>query len=128
METLCEIYVAGYNSADEVLDDLKDFLKPRPYLIDRNKTIVFSFGEIYVNYNESFDWIEQKKFPDGFLFFPFILELDLFFLSLDLSIHFINQLIDYLWTKGLPAIVVSEFDERLKFDGGYNRREVPFPT
>ena len=79
--------------------------------------------------NDEYDDTLKRKFPDGFLNFSLILEC--YPNQNDLNdnhyISFINNLLNELWCKDIPAIVSSDFEDLLDKQGGYKQREVPFP-
>ena len=105
MEIKCEIYVSNFSNEKELLESLKRNLERESPILQGKHRVIFNSGEIYIDYNETFSWDKQNKFPDGFLYFPYILEVDLFCDSFQDAINLLNELLDSFWAQGKPAVV-----------------------
>ena len=55
---------------------------------------------IDIQYNKEFNDTNAQDFPDGFLFYPYFIDLDLIDEAKELQYKaFIEQLLTYLWTE-----------------------------
>jgi hypothetical protein len=80
-----------------------------------------------VKNDERDDW-RSRSFPDGFLFFPYYLDVSP---SPDTGratfISAVAKLLQQLWSRGIPAVASSDFESELPSAGGYKCRECPWP-
>lgn len=72
MGDYCSIYVSGFSTIEEIKVFAFNFGEVK---IDTN-SFVFGEVEFYIEENDDFDNTLQCEFPDGFLYFPFIFEMD----------------------------------------------------
>lgn len=78
--------------------------------------------------NDDFDQEKSIQFPDGFLFFPYMIELDsVESFGEEIYIESIAILLSRLWGKGMPAVISADFEDKLPEKGGYKSRNIPFP-
>ena len=82
---------------------------------------------IEVRLNESFDEEKMKVFPDGFLFFPFCIEIDILetVSELDAAME-MTKILKYLWGNNYPAIASCDFENMLPENGGYKSENIPW--
>jgi hypothetical protein len=85
-----------------------------------SKTILSNYCEIDIKNNEDFHDIQRHDYPDGFLYYPYYLDIEpseevLFSSYADV----ITKLLEYLWNKGYQAVAACDFEEDLPRKGGY---------
>lgn len=82
---------------------------------------------IEVRQNEEYDEKKAKYFPDGFLYFPFSVEIDI---QDDISkadaAKEISIILKFLWESNHTAIASCEFEELLPESGGYKSKAIPW--
>ncbi|RYY36004.1 MAG: hypothetical protein EOP46_07990 [Sphingobacteriaceae bacterium] len=77
--------------------------------------------------NEDYDKQKAKEFPDGFLYFPFCIEIEIDELIISPStISDINKILKKLWDNKKAAVTSSPFEQLLSKSGGYKNRETPW--
>lgn len=77
---------------------------------------------IDIQYNKEFNETNAQDFPDGFLFYPYFIELDLIDEAKELQYKaFIEQLLSYLGTEQYQIVASCDFEEELPHKGGYNQ-------
>ncbi len=125
MDYSCVIYISGFNNQKELVVFLMSLTKG----ILKGETLVVSdFVEIDIDENEEFDDIKEKEFPDGFLFFPFRLDLEFNEnVCKQDCIKFTNILLKLFWSKNKSAVSACDYENQLINKGGYKSEEVPFP-
>lgn len=92
-------------------------------------TITTPSCEIDVMKNDDFDPQLRLQFPDGFLHFRYY--LDVFpkaTIESEIYILEISRLLQDLWSKGIPAVAASDFEDELPSQGGYKSSSVPWPS
>ena len=83
--------------------------------------------EIEITANNDFDKTKSSIFPDGFLYFPFIISYYKEEKKHDEpDIQNTIKILNKLWSNGIPAIAASDYEERLPERGGYNSKNVPW--
>ncbi|HEY9691453.1 MAG TPA: hypothetical protein V6D15_04575 [Oculatellaceae cyanobacterium] len=76
--------------------------------------------EIDVRNNDDFD-NKRSKFPDGFLYYRFYLDIERTEGTERGSyIECISRLLEYFWLLSYKAIAACDFEEELPRKGGYN--------
>jgi hypothetical protein len=122
MDRYCEIYVFFTSEKEELIRLLKDIVKGKS---DRN-VIRTEIMEIYVDKNDSFDYELAKDVDKGFIYYHFILEIDLLSPNLTIVVESVADLLKQLWLKDIPAVAACDFEELLpNFDGKKNRNFIP---
>jgi len=86
--------------------------------------LVDKSGEVFLDKNSDFDIKEAKKYPDGFLYFEYLLEISINEKSDEILI--INNVLNYLWDNHIPAIASCDFEDKLDKKGGYKDLSVSF--
>lgn len=82
---------------------------------------------ISIEKNNDHDLNLAKEFPDGFLYFPFSLEVEIDkWVNLDLEISCLNDMLVYLWQNNYPAVISSTLEDRLMERGGYKSKNTPW--
>jgi hypothetical protein len=85
------------------------------------------FFSIYIDDNEEYDQVAQEKFPDGFLHFKNLVEIDFVDnASIDEIVNATNLILSSLWEKNYPAVAACEYEEKIVFHGGYKSTNVPW--
>lgn len=83
--------------------------------------------EMEILKNDEYDSKRRKLFPDGFLYFRYIIDLYLPDESLAAQAKLVSRLLEYLWDSGFPAVAACAFEARLPHHGGYKSRRIPWP-
>ena len=85
--------------------------------------------KFYVSKNDEYKYQNNKEkckeFPDGFLYFPYRVEL--YFLNEKIAIDLISSFIKKLWENNIPAIAACDFEDELPEKGGYKSKNIPWP-
>jgi len=114
MNSFCKIYISSKTNERDIWK-VANAIK-MPFLGN-----VF----VYLDVNEEFDADKEILFPDGFLFFKFLLEIELKNEAMnDDYIKYIGLVLKELWKKGISAVASSDFEMMLPNNGGYNSKEV----
>ena len=89
---------------------------------------VLQYGEISLINNSDFNNNLLYDFPDGFLFFPWILEIDFIpDTDINLCIDVVNKITSALWHSNITAVVACDFEDLLEKTGGYGRKDIFWP-
>jgi len=77
--------------------------------------------------NNDFDKSKRKEFPDGFLYFPFLVE----YYSSDSivkasDIHNTGIILTELWKNNVPAVASCDYENILPEKGGYKSKNIPW--
>lgn len=120
----CRIYVNGDKLTWRgLLYEIADLIRIKPV---EDLYIDNSEFSIEVLKNDEFDKSKAGVFPDGFLYFPILIEFDSKREDKQFSIELINKILSYLWTKSYAAIASCAFEKSLLNAGGYNNKNVPW--
>ncbi|MGK0552605.1 hypothetical protein ACSFB8_11065 [Enterococcus faecalis] len=115
----CKMFINSSMSIEELTKKISEFLELKN---DRFLSIESEFFTIDISKNKEFDEEKSKEFPDGFLYFPYFLDID----STKNTekkryIKMVGDLMLYLWDKKCQIVVSSDFEEDLPNKGGYNQ-------
>jgi hypothetical protein len=123
---LCKIYVTGRDDLSE-----KELMSAIIEKVGHDRLTFDGFEKVGYSYsmraNDEYDKLQEKIFPDGFLYFKFIIEIEI-----DESIETenaakeIGQLLVYLWSS-YSAVAACDFEELLPENGGYKSLVAPWP-
>ena len=121
----CKIYTTGNDISEElVLNLLTDVLHSSiidGYIEDENYSI-------YVDTNEEYDNNKEKNFPDGFLYFKLIIEIEFIeSVGTEILLNTTNKILECLWKMTYPAVASCNYEEKLIITGGYNNTNLPWP-
>ena len=121
----CRIYV-GINIDQKILLlSISKFLGIEP---DRNAYIEKNGYSIEVRPNDEFDEKRMNTFPDGFLYFPLFVEIDIEDdINQESTAEEVGGILKFLWANKYPAIASCDFEDLLPEKGGYKSRIVPWP-
>jgi hypothetical protein len=88
------------------------------------KTISNDFCEIDVEKNEDFQDIQRHEYPDGFLYYPYYLDIEpVGEVTFSSYIEVITNLLEYFWGKGYQVVTACDFEEDLPRKGGYKWKD-----
>ena len=113
----CEIYIDGASDRECLAKIVMSVTRGE---IDKFMTITNDIMEIDVCLNDDHD-SERKRETDGFVYFPYMLDI---VLNVDLSneiISLIGRLLSKLWETGFTAVAACEFENDLPFNGRNDR-------
>lgn len=120
----CSIYVPLNWPKSELVSRLGTFLASvvRDFSVLENGQYVIDIDE-----NEEYDEYECKKYPDGFLYFKYLLYLD-FREGVTESYCYneINKILEWFWSAGITAIASCDYEHLLVENGGYNSAKIPW--
>lgn len=85
--------------------------------------------EISVVKNVHFNLSKSIEFPDGFLNFPFLIEVDFSDkCNGAMAIEEISRILTLLWNLNIPAVASCDYEHLLPNRGGYNSTAIPWPS
>lgn len=117
MDLFTKIYLYTSGAKHEVNTILSRFSKDLPSL------------DLSVMRNDDYDKERALEFPDGFLFFPYLIEIDVAdSASIDQYTQDLSTLLKRLWQNNMAAIAASDLEEVLPEKGGYKNKNLPFPV
>jgi hypothetical protein len=120
----CRIYVNASNlTRQHLLFQLCDLLNEK---LINNSYIENDTFALSVTNNDEYNSENAQKFPGGFLFFPFSIEVDFYIEDKQEAANRINDLLSFLWTNKYSAIASASFEELLLEKGGYGSENVPW--
>jgi hypothetical protein len=99
----CEVYAETERDRDELADWIERMLGER----------------LYVDRSDEHDPERAREFPDGFLFFRYVIEAG--------PQELVARLLPLLWENGIPAVAASDYEDELPERGGYKSRAIPWP-
>jgi hypothetical protein len=83
---------------------------------------------VSVTLNDECDEIEAKRYPDGFLFFPASVEIDIQDdVSVENAAEEVSKVLTFLWMNNCSAVASCDFEDLLPEHGGYKSRNIPWP-
>jgi hypothetical protein len=115
----CQIFL---NTAMSKLDIIKGLEK----LLNRQSiqnVITLENVEIEVRTNEKFDRHLCKQFPNGFLYFPYYIEVDpLPEQTQENQINLVSKILEYCWSSKFEVVASCDYEEQLPNCGGYKQQ------
>lgn len=120
----CKIYTTGDITNEEsllrILSNKLNTTITDGYISSRDYTI-------YVDINEEYCDDKQKRFPDGFLYFRYLIEVNFQdSTKKDLCLSITNNILSSLWHLKYPAVASCNYEQELLFKGGFNNTELPW--
>lgn len=100
-----------------------DSRKELEYLIEKMNFENKNSIEIDVVKNSNFNKSKAKEFPDGFLYFPLLIE----YYSNEIKMSDINNtkiILNELWKNSIPAVASCSYEDELPEKGGYKSKNV----
>jgi hypothetical protein len=119
----CKIFVDGSLTCLELLNQVARLLTGTV----EDSTISNNWGEIDVRRNDEFDETLRTQFPDGFLYFPFMLEVYPRPAAEAEARRAVARILEDLWAQQMPAVAACDYENDLPHGGGYKSRSVPWP-
>ncbi|MBT1711040.1 hypothetical protein KK062_22550 [Fulvivirgaceae bacterium PWU5] len=84
--------------------------------------------DIYLDKNEQYNQEKSKRFPDGFLYFHYLLDVDHSDVGEDrIYIDQLSQVLEFLWSIDTPAVAACDFEGQLIKNGGYRNLLLLWP-
>lgn len=85
--------------------------------------------ELIILKNHDYDSLRQSEYPDGFLYFRYILEINFLFENIETLkvVTIVNNVLDFLWKNNISAIASCDYENLLKNNGGYKNFSTPWP-
>jgi len=119
MNYYCKIFLNAQVTIEALSQKISSFLNLDFDKFLSAKNDIFS---IDIQNNKESDEIKSQEFPDGFLFFPYSLDIDIIDENLALQYKtLIQQLLKYLWSQHYQVVASCDFEEELLYKGGYNQ-------
>ncbi len=89
--------------------------------------------QVEVVENEDYDSNRCRQFPDGFIYFRYLLDLYVgdggtSATLIERKAAVVSRLITQLWAWGFPAVAACAYEDRLPEGGGYKSRVIPWPN
>jgi hypothetical protein len=81
-----------------------------------------------INKNEDFDVEKTVEYPDGFLYFEFIIDCESTDFNKENFVEAISELLLSLWSKKVTAVAACDFEEILPLKGGYKSKNIYWPS
>ncbi|WP_392563593.1 hypothetical protein RHO13_09680 [Orbus wheelerorum] len=119
MNYYCKILIKAPIKINELSKKISSFLNLDfdKFLSSKNDIL-----SIDIQKNKEFDEIESQEFPDGFLFYPYFLDIDIIDENRITQYKVvIKRLLEYLWEENYQAVASCDFEEDLPHKGGYNQ-------
>jgi hypothetical protein len=120
----CSIYISVKWSRRELAAQLHNLLGG---VLSRFSFIENDDYELDIEENDEFDEEKQKSFPDGFLYFRYIVFIEF---KNEVSGNYyqqeISRILKWLWSNGVAAVASCDYERLLLEQGGYNNRSVPW--
>lgn len=112
----CKIFVDCQYSREQLVELIANSI---PGKIDHPSVVAAEY-EVDVRINEDFDSNKRKEFPDGFLYYPFYLDIEPF-KEVEQKIYqeSLSRLLEALWNQNCKAVTACDFEEELPRRGGY---------
>lgn len=119
----CTIYVDGENSRERLVALVQECLDGT----SQGTTVTAGQVEVDVRRNDDFDPDARLAFPDGFLHFPYRLEVYVNETGSHEVRNGVASLLQRLWAEALPAVAACDYETTLPEGGGYGSRALPWP-
>jgi hypothetical protein len=118
----CKIYVDASITREELAGRVSALLSAT---LDRF-TAVVPCGEFDIQRNEDFDETRIAEFPDGFLYFRYLIEVYTHTPNDSDCRAFVGKILEHFWSQGVPCVAAGDYENELPNGGGYNSRAVPW--
>lgn len=120
----CTIYASSDTGIEE-------FRKEISVVLNLSITsISFITGDKYelsVRKNDEFNKNTQTEFPDGFLYFKYIMDIQFYEVNnVEFCIQEISKILVWLWGKNIPAVASYDYEDALPEKGGYKSVNIPW--
>lgn len=92
-----------------------------------NKYVEKDGYSVEVRSNDEYDKKKEKIFPDGFLYFPFSIEIDILDeITKEDAAGEVGRILEFLWENNYTAIASCNFENLLPEEGGYKSKNIPW--
>lgn len=116
----CKILISTDISEDAIVKKIASITSGRT----DQRTVVTEWSEIDVVANDDFDEAKSEEVPDGFLFYPYYIDMepgrDVF---PEKYISEVGSLLKGLWNLGWKAVAACNFEHELPKKGGFRASE-----
>lgn len=120
----CKIYVTFKDiSVDEVFNLIASYFGKS----NSDQELEFRKSILSVRLNEDYNKEKEVDFPDGFLFFKVLIEIEIFDDDLKEIKTMVREILHLLWAKKYAAVAACPFEHDLPLSGGYRQKELPWP-
>lgn len=120
----CRIHVNSDKVRKQfLLFQLCDLFEEKP--ID-NSYIENNIFSISVTKNDEYREEKAKEFPEGFIYFPLNIEVDIHSENEVEASIIINKILIFLWSNNYSAIASCKFENLLTEKGGYKSSIIPW--
>ena len=121
----CRIYIKGKNVNEiDLLISISNVLKGK---LVKNQYIEKTGYSIEIRTNDEFDFYKAQNFPDGFLFFPYSIEIDIIEdIKMEDVVNEISKILNFFWQNSFTAIASCDFENLLPEKGGYKSKKIPW--
>jgi len=89
-------------------------------------TVTAACAEMDVQLNEEFDEKRRAEFPDGFLYFRYVVEMYTSPGEEAQCRHLVAKIVGYFWSNTIPCVAACDYEDELPNRGGYNSTAVPW--
>ena len=109
-DPLCKICIFTEMSKSELIGCVSNLINGQVYV----RSIISNIIEVDIFTNEDFDR-EKLYNEDGFVYYPFYLEIQPSKVNIDISIYIdeISSLLQNLWNDYNDAVVACDFEDKL---------------
>lgn len=80
------------------------------------------YFQIDILYNDEYNSLEERQFPDGFLFFRYLIEVHSKEATAAYCVDIVSRILTWLWLEQkMPAVAACDYEEQLPFSGEKSR-------
>ncbi|NDJ60437.1 MAG: hypothetical protein GYB67_04885 [Chloroflexi bacterium] len=115
----CQIYADADIAEQEVFGLLAETLF--------SAAAVDAPGEAALADNPDYDSNRRKRFPDGFIYFRYRIDIYSDDQPVAVKAGYVGRLLESFWEQGFPAVAVCAYEDRLPERGGYQSQTIPWP-
>lgn len=123
VDLACIIYAD--TNKDELVEKLNQMLTK-----DSDSSVFYAHNnEIEFLQNLDYDPVNCQQFPDGFLHFQQRIEIfadESKLVSLENQVKLVSTILKILWSQGVPAVAVCDYEDKLPNNGGYKNNNIPW--
>jgi hypothetical protein len=120
----CSIYATGHISEVDLTSELGSFLNAKANAISCIDKVDY---QLYIEGNDEFNEHKQKEFPDGFLFFKYLIYIEFKEgVTQEFYVEETARILNWLWHRNIAAVAASDYESLLPENGGYKSHNVPW--
>jgi len=124
VDEYCKISVDGVATREELAAALAESTGGKLDSSLPSSEIATSWATIDVVRNSDYEASRRNEWPDGFLFFPYFVEIYIGpGADLEGYRRNVGKLLQALWDRGLKAVAACDFEDQLPMRGGYKTRK-----